>query len=78
MSRFIEAYKVILKSAYLNGFDLKRKKADNYYMIKKYFELVRILIFISSCVNNIDRLLIKSLNMVLNASIAIIWTRKAL
>ena len=46
VARFVETHKTVLKSVYLNGFDLKRKKADNYYLIRKYFELVCILIFI--------------------------------
>ena len=55
VARFVEAHKDTLKSAYLYGFDLKRKRADNYYMIKKYFELVRNLIFIQSYAHNINR-----------------------
>jgi hypothetical protein len=55
VARFVETNKAILKSAYLYGFDLKRKRADNYYMIKKYFELVRVLIFMQSCAHNINR-----------------------
>jgi len=48
-------HKATLKSTYLYGFDLKRKRVDNQYMIKKYFELVRILIFIQSHAHNINR-----------------------
>ena len=55
VSRFVETHKTILKSAYLHGFDLKRKKADNYYMIKSYFELVCVLIFTQAHAHNIDR-----------------------
>jgi hypothetical protein len=55
VSRFVKTHKATLKSAYLSGFDLKRKKADNYYMIKKYFELVCILFIIIYCTYNIDR-----------------------
>lgn len=55
VARFVEAHKDTLKSAYLYGFDLKRKRADNYYMIKKYFDLVRNLIFIPSYAHNINR-----------------------
>jgi hypothetical protein len=77
VARFVDTHKATLKSAYLNGFDLKRKRADNYYMIKKYFELVRILIFTQSCAYKIDRSLAKSLNMASNSITAIIWTRKA-
>jgi hypothetical protein len=55
VARFVEAHKDTLKSAYLYGFDLKRKRADNYYMIKKYFELVRNLVFIQSYTHNINR-----------------------
>jgi hypothetical protein len=45
VARFVEYHKTVLKSAYLYGFDLKRKRADNYSMFKKYFELVRIFNF---------------------------------
>ena len=55
VSRFVNAHKDILKSAYLSGFDLKRKRADNYYMIKKYFELVCILIVTIYYTYNINR-----------------------
>ena len=44
--RFVKTHQNILKSAYLQGFDLKRKRADNYYMIKKYFDLVYILVLL--------------------------------
>jgi hypothetical protein len=55
VARFVEAHKDTLKSAYLYGFDLKRKRADNYYMIKKYFDLVRNLISIQSYAHNFNR-----------------------
>jgi hypothetical protein len=45
VARFVENHKTILKSAYLYGFDLKYKRADNYYMIKKYFKLICIFKF---------------------------------
>lgn len=45
VARFVENHKTVLKSTYLYGFDLKRKRADNYSMVKKYFELVRIFNF---------------------------------
>lgn len=40
VARFVHTYKNRLKSAYLNGFEIRRKKADNYGLIKKYFEIV--------------------------------------
>jgi transposase-like protein len=45
VARFVENHKTVLKSVYLYGFDLKRKRADNYSMVKKYFELIRIFNF---------------------------------
>ena len=38
--RFVNAHESELKSAYLTGFDLSRKKADNAYQYRLYFELV--------------------------------------
>ena len=55
VSRFVLSHKDELRSAYLSGFDLKRKKADNYFLIKKYFEIVRTLKFTQFCVNNLSR-----------------------
>ena len=55
VSRFVNTHKDILKSAYLSGFDLKRKRADNYYMIKKYFKLVCILFITIYYTYNINR-----------------------
>lgn len=55
VSRFVLSHKDELRSAYLSGFDLKRKKADNYFLIKKYFEIVRTLNFTQFCVNNLSR-----------------------
>jgi hypothetical protein len=55
VSRFVSTHKATLKFTYLSGFDLKHKRADNYYMIKKYFELVRILFIVIYCTYNIDR-----------------------
>ena len=45
VAHFVENHKTVLKSAYLYGFDLKCKWADNYYMVKKYFELICIINF---------------------------------
>lgn len=38
--RFVDTHKNILKSGYLQGSDLSRKKADNAYQYRLYFELV--------------------------------------
>jgi hypothetical protein len=38
--RFIQTHEKTLKSAYLNGADLSRKKADNEHEYRLYFELV--------------------------------------
>ena len=35
VDRFIKIHQNILESIYLSGFDLKRKRADNYYIIQK-------------------------------------------
>ena len=51
VARFVESNRSELKSAYLSGFDLKRKKADNYYLIKKYFEIVRSLFLLLFSIN---------------------------
>jgi hypothetical protein len=39
-SRFISCYDRELKSVYLKGFDVSRKKADSFKELKAYFELV--------------------------------------
>ena len=40
VSRFVRSHSNELKSAYLQGYDLARKKADNWYLFNHYFELV--------------------------------------
>jgi hypothetical protein len=40
-TKFIRQHKEKITSHYLVGFDLTRKKADNYYLINKYFEIIR-------------------------------------
>ena len=40
--RFQKRHRDELVSVYLKGFDLARKKADNWLEYKKYFELVSI------------------------------------
>jgi transposase-like protein len=42
VSRFIKRHSDELKSAYLEGLDLSRKRADNIYLINHYFELVNL------------------------------------
>ena len=64
VARFVIAHKDQLKSAYLSGFDMKRRRADNYWLIKSYFELVRRLNILLLFTANIDRLLLKLRNMV--------------
>ena len=39
-SRFISCYDDQLKSVYLKGFDISRKKADSFKELKAYFDLV--------------------------------------
>lgn len=39
-ARFVKRHKNTLKSVYLEGLDLSRKKAESYVGIKRYFELV--------------------------------------
>jgi hypothetical protein len=75
VSRFVETHKAKLKSAYLCGFDLKRKKADNYYLIKKYFDLVGMLNISLFYAYNSNRLLKKSPNMVSSDITATTWTK---
>jgi hypothetical protein len=38
--RFVQSYRDILQSGYLEGYDLSRKKADNGEQVKRYFETV--------------------------------------
>lgn len=76
VSRFVETHKAKLKSAYLCGFDLKRKRADNYYLIKKYFDLVRLPSISLFHAYNSNRLPKKSPNTVLSDITATIWTKK--
>ena len=76
VSRFVETYKAKLKSAYLCGFDLKRKRADNYYLIKKYFDLVCLPSISLFYAYNSNRLPKNSPNTVLSDITATIWTRK--
>jgi len=40
VSRFINCHKSVLKSAYLEGLDLSRKRADNVYLINHYFDMI--------------------------------------
>ena len=40
ISRFIARHKNILKSAYLKDLDLSRKRADNEYLMRYYFDFV--------------------------------------
>ena len=39
-TKFVERHKDSITSQYLVGFDITRKRADNYWLINKYFELV--------------------------------------
>jgi hypothetical protein len=40
IAQFVLSHKNELQSAYLTGFNLARKQADNYELIKKYFDIV--------------------------------------
>ena len=39
-NEFVKAHQDELKSVYLRGFDMARKKADNWVEYNKYFQLV--------------------------------------
>jgi hypothetical protein len=45
--RFVQRHQNELKSCYLQGLDLNRKKAESYTSIKSYFELVSCLNYVS-------------------------------
>ena len=51
--RFIQANEKVLKSGYLCGADLSRKKADNVHQYRLYFELVGGLLLQSSSTNSV-------------------------
>jgi hypothetical protein len=55
VARFVLSHKDELRSAFLSGFELKRKRADNYYLIQKYFEMVSTCKFTLSHANNLSR-----------------------
>jgi hypothetical protein len=40
VARFVHLHREQLRSAYLNGYEIKRNRADNYRLIEKYFETV--------------------------------------
>jgi hypothetical protein len=40
-SKFVQRHRDKITSQYLCGFDLSRKKADNYWLVNNYFELVQ-------------------------------------
>jgi len=43
VSCFVNRYGSVLKSAYLEGLDLSRKRADNIYLINHYFDTQKLL-----------------------------------
>jgi hypothetical protein len=53
VTRFYKAHEHTLQSRYLAPADLSRKKADNYYDYKFYFELVCGLILLIICANSL-------------------------
>ncbi len=76
LSRFISRHLDDLKSSYLTGLDQNRKKADNYYEYKLYFDLVSCLILplFSANFNSFHP---KSSNTTSGLRIRIIWVRRA-
>ncbi len=80
-TRFSRAHLDELKSGYLKGFDLKRKKADSWVEVEAYFKLVSF--YISASLNKISnsilvsRLVRRSASTTSSSATNIIWTRKA-
>ena len=64
VARFVHDHRDTLRSAYLSGFDMKRKRADNFWLIKKYFETVSCFHISLFCAYNLYRSLRNCLNTV--------------